>query len=171
MPTFDDFDAYAGDDDYLDLPIHGKTYRIHPMGIRDGALIERYRSGDTKALESFDEEAVLRMTLGPAYDEMLADNVSRAAVGRAHMTAMAYHEGGVEMARRVWDRSIDPELGAALGAAMQQQETANRATRRASTRSKSTAAAARTRTPASTSGTSSPKATKRAAARKPGSAT
>lgn len=167
MPTFDDYQAFEDDNEHLDLPINGTTYRINPMGIRDGALIERYRAGDKKALDSLTYDDIMHMTLGAAYDQMLADNVPRTAVGRAHMTAMAFNEGGVEMARQVWDRSIDPELGAALRAATQGKTV----DLTGSTPSKRTGAASRTPSPASGRTTSSRKATKRAAASKRGRAT
>lgn len=160
MPKFADYEEY--EDDHLELPIHGKTYRIPPASISTGALLARVRAGETDLLDGMSNEDAMRLVLGPAYDEMVADDISSRALGRAYMTAGAFHEGGADMAKKVWDRSIDPELEAALEAAMQ-KKVGNRASRRASTRSSSTAAASRTPSPASTSGTRSPKGTRRAA--------
>ena len=84
-------------------------------------------------------------TLGGAYDQMTADGVSHQHIQFCGATAYAWIVGGEEAAERYWKSGGRP--GEAAG-------PANRAARRAVGRTSSAAAAA-TNTPASTSGTRS----------------
>lgn len=174
----------------ITLPIRGKAYRIDPpsalVGLRlqtlsatgmkaalaeDPDLTDEQRQQlalsdedrESIALDDQDSEQFTRDVLGAAYDTMLADGVSLPEIGFATTTAFLAWTVSPEMAQVYWE---------AGGKA--QKPTPNRAARRASTR-KSTAADSTTKTPASTTGTSSPtdhkKASKTKASPSPKSST
>lgn len=135
----------------LRLPINGKTYVIPPPSAAVGlrlealqALVNAAKSGarlserEVKALRLDDEQELnlYQSTLGPAYDQMVADGVSFPALKRAGMTAYLFWTQGEESAERYW----------ASGSGKAPSGTTSTPTGEASS----------TPTPASGSGTSSP---------------
>lgn len=142
----------------LAFPIGGKTYTVPPLGYIDGIRLSRVFAGEDKSLDDAPPEEGWRLVLGSAFDEMVADKVPMEALARAGFTAMTDFQYGRQQAERVWESGLDPK---ALAAAMKQaaEQVA------ASMASSSTAAARRTRSRASTTGTTSPKATKRTQAK------
>jgi hypothetical protein len=93
-----------------------------------------------------DSRTMAQRTLGDAYDRMTADGVSHAHIQYCGATAYAWIVGGEEAAERYWKSGGHPEA----------PRPANRQERRAAGRT-STAAAAATPRPGSTSGTRSQK--------------
>lgn len=105
------------------VAIGGKSYTIPPVGIRVGVVLTRAASSDpaVKAAalaELSDTETWYRAILGPAYDEMYADDVSAAAVARAAFAALTRFNLGTEQAEVAWRVGQDPEALAAALAAM-----------------------------------------------------
>ncbi|HWU33542.1 MAG TPA: hypothetical protein VN108_11755 [Marmoricola sp.] len=160
--AFEDYDKVA---DPLILPIAGKKYRIPEVGMKDGIKFNLDAEATLKVQEEIaaaekagDEEAAaaaaakmpaqmgdtdfLRMFLGSAYDEMLADNVPGGSVLRAAITAMTDFQKGRPMAEIMWATGGDPK-------AIERYLKPNRATRR----STSSGGAKKTPSQASTSGT------------------
>jgi hypothetical protein len=151
--AFEDYEKVA---DPLILPIAGKKYRIPEIGIADGikfnldaeklaqAVEARKTNPDAPVPAPMDDEAFLRMFLGAAYDEMVANNVPGQAMVRAAMTSLTDFQKGRGMAEIMWATGGDPK-------AVERYLTPNRATRR----STSSGAGKKTPRPASTSGTTS----------------
>ena len=136
----------------LAFPINGKTYTLAPVGFREGIKLQRVLAGEDDSLNDAPAEEAWRLVLGPAYDEMVADNVPMEALSRAGLAALADFRYGREAAERTWESGLDPKaLEAALEAAAQTPPK-----RPASPRSRSTASATKTRKRASTSATTSP---------------
>lgn len=137
------------------FPIGGKTYEVPEVSYEAGIVLQQVQSGEKPDLTA-DEQ--WRLLMGPAYDEMRADNVPAHALSRVIMTCLADYRLGREIAEQVWEVGLDPEAIAPEGA-----------TEAAST---STAEANETQTLASTTGTTSRPASskpKAKAARKRGS--
>jgi hypothetical protein len=145
-------------DDALELPVGGKTYRVPSPSAEDGLRVQtittlaaRLLSGgeaiDTEALDDDEERDLFQLSLGPVYDELLADGVSWSALRHVGLTAMFWITNGVETAQTYWKAAGDPSLLAP-----------NREARR---KAKKTGSAAASKTPrrGSTSGTSAPRAT------------
>jgi len=160
--AFEDYEKVA---DPLVLPIAGKKYRIPEVGLKDGlkfnldaeatakaqeAVAAAEKAGDAEAAAKAAEqippqmgdEEFLRMFLGSAYDEMVADNVPGPSALRAAITAMTDFQKGRQMAEIMWATGGDPK-------AIQKYLQPNRAARR----STSSGAAKRTPSRASSSGT------------------
>jgi hypothetical protein len=146
LKAFEDFGPEP-----LAFPIGGKTYTAPLVGMREGIRLQEAIEGRSTDLENEPPEVLWRLVLGPVWDEMLTDNVPVEAASRAALAALADFQHGRAVAERVWESGIDPESLAAATAA-------NRKQRRASQRSSSTGAARKTRSRASTTGTSSPRA-------------
>jgi hypothetical protein len=109
---FADFDSFELE--FLRLPIGGRVYVIRPVGIRTGGLLRRAADGDAAALAELDTgEAYYRAILGPAYDQMLADDVPAASVDRAAITALADFTQGRAAALVAWKTGQDPKVLAA----------------------------------------------------------
>lgn len=134
----------------LTFPIGGKNYVVPPVGYREGLRItELIQSGPeaaTKATETVED--LWRMILGPAYDEMKADNVPGDALARAAFTALTDFQFGREAAEAIWESGVDPK---ALTERLAQKTSPQPATKR----SRSTASGTRTRKQASTRSTTS----------------
>lgn len=135
----------------LVFPINGKEYLVPPMGIDDGLRLIGVISGDDA--KSMDNESFFTLTLGSALDEMKADNVPMPSVARAALTVLADIREGRAVAEIMWETGNIPERLAAYMAAKTEELTA-------STESPSTGEAPSTPSPASTSTTSSRKATR-----------
>lgn len=157
MADFQDLDEFF--DGSLRLPIGGKWYRIPSPDGETGLKIQRYTEIATKAAKAAREgkggEAELDkqlltdqeeldlypLALGPAFEEMRADGVAWSRIRHAAMTAVVWISFGEDPAAEFWASPGKPK------------PEPNRAQRRA------TAAANKTRSQASTSGTSTPPAT------------
>lgn len=140
MSKFEDYNKLA---DPLKLPINGKMYTIPEVGAADGIkFTTSVGEEDTAALS---DEEFFTMFLGPAYAEMVADNVPGPAIIRAAMTALADFQRGRATAEVMWATGGDPK-------AVEQYLTPNRASRR----STSTGGAKKTPSRASTKVTTSP---------------
>lgn len=144
-------------DDTLTLPFGSRAYVIPSPTAADGlrvqqitSLAARLVSGgeavDTTLLDDDDERDLLRMCLGPVYDEMQADGITWSKMRHAGLTAMFWIVSGPETAEKYWGTAGDPS-----------QWAPNRETRRA--KKSGSAAAKSTRSRGSTSGTSGRKAT------------
>lgn len=143
-------------DDALELPVEGKVYRIPSPSSEDGIRVQKiveaaerlYEGGEdaeTEVLDDDEEVNVIRLCLGPVEDELIADGVSWAWRRHVGLTAMFWIANGPEFAERYWTAAGDPSRLAP-----------NRAARR---KSSGSAAASKTRSRGSTSGTSARKAT------------
>lgn len=138
----------------LTLPIRGKNYTVAPVSARLGMQMLLAGGGEARAsnaIKSMKTEQFLKELIGPAYDEMLADNVPLAAINRVFLSALADFQLGREAAEVVWETGESPEFRAALTAAAVKAEKPKRA--------RSTAAATKTPPRVSSSGTSSRPAT------------
>ena len=141
---FKDYQELA---DPLVLPINGKSYTIPAVGLADGIKLTAALDPESKTPLADDE--FNRMLLGTAYDEMLVDNVPGPAVIRASLTALADFQKGRATAEIMWETGGDPKALTAWVKA---------ATNRAQRRSTGTGAAKKTRSPASTNGTKTSRA-------------
>jgi hypothetical protein len=136
----------------LAFPIGGKLYTVPPVGYVQGLrLTEMIQTGPDGDFKESAED-VWRMVLGPAYDEMKADNVPGDALARAAFSALTDFQYGRDAAEAVWESGLDPK---ALSEAMTRKAAAKKPP--ATTRSRSTASGTRTRKPASTRSTTSRK--------------
>lgn len=133
----------------LAFPIGGKVYAVPAVSYLTGIRLTRIFTGEDKSLEGKPPEDGWRLVLGSAWDEMAADDVPMDAMSRAGLAAIADFQFGRAAAELVWESNVSPEELAAATAA-------NRKERRATQRS--TGTGRKTRSRASTSGTSSPKA-------------
>lgn len=132
------------------LPIKGKVYEIPEIPYDAGLMLQKVEAGEAPDLAP---DAQWRLLMGPAYDEMVADNIPALALERAILTCLTDYRLGRELAEQVWESGLDPEALAPKGAPKTVAST-------------STAVASETPTPASTTGTTSPRATKKKAAAK-----
>lgn len=147
------------DDDAIDVPVDGKTYRIESPDAKTGLLLSSMVNLGVKAssggeisdadLASLDldddrERDFMRMVLGDTLDELVENGVSWVKIQRISRYAFLYFAVGEEAA----DEAL--KSGALSGEA----PAPNRAARRAGSRG----AATTTKRRASTAGTSSTKA-------------
>jgi hypothetical protein len=126
----------------LVLPINGKEYTIPAVKGIDGLRFNAALATPTKdtsdgAPEVFSDAEFTSMLLGDVYQQMIDDGVPEAAVKRAQLTALADFQVGRDAAEMMWATGGDPK---ALT-----QYVRDHAPNRAARRSKSTAAAAKTR--------------------------
>lgn len=142
LKAYEDFEPEP-----LAFPIRGKTYTPPPISAKTGLTLVKALAGDPELVNK-EARSLWQLVLGPTYDEMIADDVPLDALARAGFAMLADWQADRDAAVRVWESGIDPEVRAALAAAM----------RDGSTTSPSTAAAgSSTRRQASTSGTNSRK--------------
>lgn len=112
MP-FEDLAAYISGG--FELPVAGRTYTIPAPVARDGLWLQALLDGlesvvltraigaaNKAVLEDEQERGAYQMALGPAYDEMLANDVPWPALKHAGMTAWLYWTRGEEAAERYW---------------------------------------------------------------------
>jgi len=151
-----EYDEFA--EEPLTFVVHGKEYPVPPLGYREGILLQRTLSGEDDTLIDAPAEDGWKLVLGPVFDQMVADNVPSQAIARAGFAAMADFQFGREAAEKVWEGGLDPKaLAESVQKALEKY--------RVSTPSPSTGAARKTRSRASTTGTTSPTTTKRTQAR------
>jgi hypothetical protein len=103
------FKDYSELVDPLVLPIGGKEYTIPPVGAADGIRFATSIDPNLPDAEPISDDEFMTMFLGPAYDDMLADNVPSPAMMRAAMTALAEHQRGRSVAEVVWETGADPK--------------------------------------------------------------
>lgn len=153
-------------DDALELPLKGRdgkvrVYRIPSPSALDGLKIQEITNLATKLmaggdgvdvtlLEDDEELDLITMCLGPADTELQGDGVDWAWRRHAGLTAMFWITAGKDTAEKYWAAAGDPSRLAP-----------NREARRAAKKTGS-AAASKTRSRGSTSGTTARKATARA---------
>ncbi|MFD6885140.1 hypothetical protein [Streptomyces sp. NPDC059957] len=145
-------------DEALTLPIRGKPYRVPApsaeVGLLTQALVHAAAvaadggRADEQVLADAAERNHYRDVLGPTYDELIADGVSWPELKHAALTCMVWIAQDRVAAERFWNSGGDPNRLAP-----------NRAARRRS------GGASTTKSPASTSGTSTPSAPARAKAK------
>lgn len=103
---FKDYAELAGE--LLQLPINGKTYTIPAISAKNGIqaqqLIQRSLNG-----ESIPMSELAPLVMGPAYQQMLDDDVPAAAFTRAQLTALADFQSGRKAAEVTWETSGDPK--------------------------------------------------------------
>jgi hypothetical protein len=108
----------------LELSYKGKGYVIPPISAKDGLRYSGVIAPDST--DTMTDEEFKRAFLGPAYDDMMADNVPAAMVTRAAMTALAEYQSGRDTAEIMWATGGDPKAIAAWKKA----HAPNRASRR-----------------------------------------
>lgn len=92
----------------LVLPIGPKSYTIPSIGIADGNNLIENLAPDSKEPPMTNEQ-FRRITLGTAYDEMIADNVPSLAVALAAQTALVDFQTGRTAAEVFWETGGDPK--------------------------------------------------------------
>lgn len=121
----------------LVLPIAGKDYTIPSIGIADGNKLVENLAPDSKEPPMTNEQ-FRRITLGTAYDEMIANNAPSLAVALAAQTALVDFQTGRTAAEVFWETGGDPkgmsrkveEARAALTAAVTTPPAAATSTKR-----------------------------------------
>lgn len=124
------FEDYTEFIEPLVLPIRGKGYTVPPMSLETGLRLKPFLEG--KIPEGITDDEVAHLTLGTAYDEMVADSVPAEAVQRAMLVALAEFQSGRAAAEILWRTGGDPKAV---------QAEVRKVTNRAQRRSKSTGAA------------------------------
>ena len=127
--AFEDYEKVARDE-FLALPISGRTYAIPPVGAKDGVRLQLAVSEVDEKLDktpdadpasitsSISNEELAGIMLSPAVlKKMRDDNVPEKAILRAVVTALADHQYGRELAEIVWKHGSYPEARAASTAA------------------------------------------------------
>ena len=121
--------------DPLVLPVGDKEYTIPPLSFEAGVTVDGLAADPSKKMV---DEAFYRLLLSDAvFDQMIADGVSAKAIDRVARTALTDHKFNREAAIIMWETNADPKAV--------QEYTKAHAPNRASRRSKSTAAARKTR--------------------------
>lgn len=145
---------------FIDLPIDGKTYRVHDVDAETGIWVQRVmelgiaasqgQEVDGAVLDDDDETEAYERVLGDTYEEMIADRVAWSDIKHCATTAMIWIAFDEDTAQKYWETG----KSAAPGEAAAPAAGPNRASRRASS-----AAARKTRSRASTSGTRASRST------------
>lgn len=142
----------------LSFRIGGKTYVVPPVSIRAAQTLRQIFADDKAGKKSkLASEELFRLAMtDDLWDLLLANDVPADAAWRAGMAALADFQQGRGAAEALWEAgTLDPERLAAFMAARQQVQgqkkpavkkaAARPAKPRASTRSRSSAAASKTR--------------------------
>lgn len=124
------FEDYTEFIEPLVLPIRGKGYTVPPMSLEAGLRLKPFLEG--KIPEGITDDELAHLTLGAAYDEMVADTVPPAAIQRAMLTALAEYQSGRGAAEILWRTGGDPKAV---------ESEVRKVTNRAQRRSKVTGAA------------------------------
>ena len=120
--------------DPLVLPVNGKTYKIPAVSFEAGVRIDGILDGP----EKLTDEEFYRLLLSDAvFDQLLADGIPSVWIDRIARTALTDYKAGRDMAVKMWETGGNPKAVAEYD----RQNAPNRASRR----SKSTAAARKTR--------------------------
>lgn len=135
----------------LQLPIAGKTYTVPPVGYADGLRMQAALLPDAE--DTISDEEFLQIFLGPALEQLRADDVPPQYVTRAAMAAHTeWATGSRSTAEVMWETGGDPLELEAWKAAQLRSKPQDRQPK-ASTRSTATGAARKTRSRASGTGT------------------
>jgi len=145
--------------DFLDLDpypitIKGKTYEVPQPDWPTTILVADIMAGKKTHLTGKPIIELYKTVMGPVWDEMLADKVPQAGMAHAGGVVVAFVTQGRQIADLVLRGDVSPEALAAAKAANQTKKTPT------------TAVAPKTRSRASTSGTSTRPATPRSRAPK-----
>lgn len=111
----------------LAFPIGGKTYTPPPIGAKSGIYLMRAFTGDPEVAADT-SQSLWQVLLGPAYDEMVADDVPLDAIARAGFAALVDWQGDRARAAEVWESGANVEATAALWASIASQSSAPAAT-------------------------------------------
>lgn len=106
-------------DDALELPYQGRIYRIPSPSAEDGLRVQRIttlaarlvvggEAIDTTLLDDDEETDLFRLSLGPVYEQLLADGVDWVWVKHMGLTAVVWITNSVEAAQQVWAAAGDP---------------------------------------------------------------
>lgn len=71
--------------------------------------------GDAEVVKAMSQEQQLRMSLGDALDQMMADGVDWRFCQAAHQTAYAFRRFGPEKAARTWEKALGKAMGVPAG--------------------------------------------------------
>jgi hypothetical protein len=149
---------------HLDLPIDGKTYRVHDVDADTGVWVQKAvdlgiaahqgKDVDGAVLDDDEERGAYERVLGDTYEEMRADGVEWGDLKHAAITAMIWIAFDQETAEKYWETGDKGE------AAAPETPGPNRASRRASSaavrKTRSRASTSTTRASRSTTATASP---------------
>lgn len=141
MPSneFEDFDTFSAGP--LEFPYRGKTYVVPLPDFETGATLTRITSGEDTEFRSKPVQEIWKLLLGPVWDEMVTEHVPFTFIARAGLTALTDFQYGRDLAKAAWKAGGDPK---ALAAYLPEEEpipAPNRAAKRASKRSPSSAGA------------------------------
>jgi hypothetical protein len=142
------FAAYEAGSDPIVLPIRGRdgVERDYTIPEPLGDIVVKYMAAKAPGSDIvLSDEEFFNGFLGAAYEQMLEDGVSFQAIGRAATTAVFDATSGRETAQAFWESGGNPK--AMQDWAKRQQKTNSKPSAR------STAAARKTPSRASTSGT------------------
>lgn len=89
----------------LVLPIGDREYTIPPVTIGNGVRYRLFLEGK----EEISDDEAFRLFLGPALDQMTADDVPETARLRAFFTAQADFLRGRKVAEMIWETGGDPK--------------------------------------------------------------
>ncbi|MFB4320673.1 hypothetical protein [Actinomadura sp. 21ATH] len=165
MSDWKDLDDFL-DEEYLELPIQGRVYRIEDVDgetalrVRRLAKIGQEAAAARKAgrpvdesavvLDDADEDLLYERVLGEAYEQMRADGVKNSRIKMAAQTAMVWIISDKDSARAFWEAGGDPEAtgpapnrASRRASAASARKTPSRASTKSTRASKSTAAARR----------------------------
>jgi len=140
----------------LIFPVNGKQYEIPPVGYLRGLRLSGMLNGTDHTMEAESPDVLWEFILGDVWAQMKADDAPLEAMNRVAFATLTDFQLGREAAEKVWESGIPPEALAAVQAAIQEKT--------AQPPQSSTVAAPKTRPRASSSGTSSPRASTRKAA-------
>jgi hypothetical protein len=113
----------------LTLPIRGKDYVIPPIGVLSIARYEEVLADDEKTMTNAE---FYEITLGPAYEQMRADNVAPLYIQRAAYTSLADTQRGRAIAEVMWETGGNPKAQDPQPAETTPPAAANTTKRRAS---------------------------------------
>jgi len=139
----------------LIFPVGEHIYTIPPIGYLKGTRLSGMLNGTDHTMENELPDVLWEFVLGDVWKQMKADDAPLEAMNRVAFATLTDFQLGREAAEKVWESGIPPEALAAVQAAIQQTEQPKQS---------STVAAPKTRSRASSSGTSSPRASTRKAA-------
>jgi hypothetical protein len=139
----------------LTFPVGQHKYTIPPLGYLKGVRLQGMLAGTDHTMDTKGADALWEFVLGDVWEQMKADDAPIEAMTRIAFATLADVTQGREMAEKVWKSGIPPEALAAAMAAIQAT---------AQPTQPSTVAAPKTRQQASSSGTSSRRASTRKAA-------
>ena len=110
MPRFPELEASLGEPLVLPVPLPGgqvKEYSVPPLDAETWARFSALWSGladkdDEEQVDKKTEEDYFRKSLGPVYDELVADKAAWTLIRRCGMTAVTWHIHGEDRAIQVW---------------------------------------------------------------------